>query len=253
VADRRVADERGSPSKLGPVGGDRMPAGTLPLAGRDVAAAWRDDYGRVRTGSLQDIRSWQQSDMATERQIAASRRNAGKSTGPRSRGGKKRAGRNAYRHGLASGITSSAASAEQLDKLARKIAGDTEDAIILERARAAAEAEPDLARVRRAKVALIERVRAFGDLDPPQAFNRVHHAIRFPEAFERGRGSMPDFLKALEPIDASVTIPSEEPNRSTEAIRRAQSELLKLDRYERRASTLRDQAVRGIARGRRIS
>ena len=47
-------------------------------------------------------------------------------------------------------ITSSPAFAKQLDKLARKIAGDTEDVIILERARAAAEALLDLARVRRA-------------------------------------------------------------------------------------------------------
>jgi hypothetical protein len=38
--------------------------------------------------------------MASERQIAANRRNARKSTGPRSGAGKKRASRNAYRHGL---------------------------------------------------------------------------------------------------------------------------------------------------------
>ena len=63
--------------------------------------------------------------MASERQIAANRRNARKSTGPRSGAGKKRASRNAYRHGLTSCVTSSAAVAKQLDKLIRKIAGDT--------------------------------------------------------------------------------------------------------------------------------
>jgi hypothetical protein len=77
--------------------------------------------------------------MASERQIAANRRNARKSTGPSSGAGKKRASRNAYRHGLTLSITSAAAYAKQLDKLARQIAGDTEDPILLERARAIAQ------------------------------------------------------------------------------------------------------------------
>src|SRR5262249_40676297 len=111
--------------------------------------------------------------MASEQQIAANRRNARKSTGPHSGAGKKRASRNAYRHGLRSSITSTAEYAKQLDKLVREIAGDTKDAILLERARAIAQAELDLARVRRVKVALIERASAFGELDPPQAFSTV--------------------------------------------------------------------------------
>jgi len=111
--------------------------------------------------------------MASERQIAANRRNARKSTGPRSGAGKNRSSRNAYRHGLTLSIASTEAFAKQLDTLVREIAGDTEDAILLERARALAQAELDLARVRRAKVALIERARAFGELDPPQAFSTV--------------------------------------------------------------------------------
>jgi hypothetical protein len=110
--------------------------------------------------------------MASERQIAANRRNARKSTGPRSGAGRKRASRNAYRYGLTLNITS-AAFAKQLDKLVREIAGDSKDAIVLERARAIAQAELDLARVRRAKVSLIEPASAFGELDPPQAFSTV--------------------------------------------------------------------------------
>ena len=53
--------------------------------------------------------------MATERQIAANRRNASKSTGPRSRAGKKRARQNAYQHGLTTSLHSSAAVAEQVE------------------------------------------------------------------------------------------------------------------------------------------
>ena len=108
--------------------------------------------------------------MASERQIAANRRNARKSIGPRSGAGRKRASRNSYRHGLTLNIASTAAYAKQLDKLARKIAGDTKDAITLERAREIAQAELDLARVRRAKVALIERARAFGEARSAASF-----------------------------------------------------------------------------------
>jgi hypothetical protein len=45
------------------------------------------------------------------------------------------------------------------------------------------------------------------------------------------------------PIDASATMPSQEPDRSAEAVRRVLPELRKLDRYERRAAARRDRAV----------
>jgi hypothetical protein len=173
--------------------------------------------------------------MASERQIAANRRNARKSTGPPSGAGKTRASRNAYRHGLTLSITSTAEYAKQLETLVRKIAGDTKDAVKLERARAIAQAELELARVRRAKVALIERASAFGELDPPPC--TVTQMIRLIDAFERGRHIVP------KSIDASATMPSQEPDRSAEAIRRVLAELCKLERYERRAAGRRDRAV----------
>jgi len=180
--------------------------------------------------------------MASERQIAANRRNARKSTGPRSGAGRKRASRNAYRHGLTLSVASSAAVAKQLDKLVRKIAGDTDDPIILERARETAQAELDLARVRRAKVALIERASAFGELDPPQLFGTVTQIIRAIHALERGRIS-----SLSEPINSSATMPPQEPYRLAEAVRRVLPELRKLDRYEHRAAVRRDQAVRALS------
>jgi len=76
-------------------------------------------------------------------------------------------------------ITSTAAFAKQVDKLVRKVAGDTEDAIMLGRARAVAQAELDLARVRRARLALIERASVFGELDPPPVFSNVTQIVRF--------------------------------------------------------------------------
>jgi hypothetical protein len=168
--------------------------------------------------------------MASERQIATNRRNARKSTGPRSGAGKNRSSRNAYRHGLTLSITSTAAFAKQLDKLVREIAGDTSDAIMLERARAIAQSELDLARVRRAKVALIERASAFGELDPPRVsyISSVTRTIRFLNALDRGRFILP------KPSDSSATMPSQEPDQSAEAVRRVLPELRKLDRYIKR-------------------
>jgi hypothetical protein len=173
--------------------------------------------------------------MASERQIAANRRNARKSTRPRSGAGKNRSSRNAYRHDLTFGITSTAALAKLLDKLARKIAGDTKDPILLERARAVAQAQFDLARVRQAKAALIERASAFEALDPPR--------ILSPESSVSSMRLTQVRVILPKPFDASATMPSQEPDRSAEAIRRVLPELRRLDRYERRAAARRDRAV----------
>jgi hypothetical protein len=182
--------------------------------------------------------------MATERQIAANRRNARKSTGPRSNAAKKRASRNAYRHGLSSSLPSSAATAKWLDEFAHKIAGDSNSTIVLEHARTAAQAEFDLARVRRVKVALIQRVSALGALDAPPVFGSSAKEIRYLKSILSGRA--PPILP--EPVDPLATMPTREPERTAEAIRRALPELRKLDRYESRAIARRDRAIREITK-----
>ena len=92
--------------------------------------------------------------MATERQIAANRRNAVKSTGPRSSAGKRRARRNSYRHGLSIGAAGRPGSDEQVERLARKIAGAGADAMVLEQARSVAQAQLDLTQIRRMRASL---------------------------------------------------------------------------------------------------
>jgi hypothetical protein len=116
------------------------------------------------------------------------------------------------------------------------IAGGTEDATILDRARVAAQAELDLARIRAVKIAVIERVLAVGNLTLPRGL--VADGVRLLKAIKVGR------LPAMpEQVDFSATIPTLEPDRSAEAVRRALPELLKLERYERRAAALRDRAI----------
>ena len=64
--------------------------------------------------------------MATQKQIEANRRNARKSSGPRSASGKKRASRNALKHGLTTPIAGAAVTRE-IEALARQIACDPDD------------------------------------------------------------------------------------------------------------------------------
>jgi hypothetical protein len=170
--------------------------------------------------------------------LAANRRNARKSTGPRSRDGKKRASDNAYRHGLSVGSITEFS--QQLEKLAAKIADDTKDEFVLDRARVVAYAQLDLARVRRIKVAVVQRMCTFGTLDATTLFSSVREAIRYLHGYERGRVMLPAYRSP------STTMPSHEPERTTEGLRRALPELLRLDRYERRAAARRDRAVRDI-------
>jgi hypothetical protein len=180
--------------------------------------------------------------MASDRQIQANRRNARDSTGPRSSSGKKRASQNAFRHGLTTRL-SGPEFARAVETLARQIAGDSEDKITIERARDAAEAELELARVRRVKVALIERVTAFGRFGVPKRFAPKDEVAwillqDFGATLWNGR---PKF--AVDPLPA---MPSQEPQRTAEAVRRALPDLLKLSRYEARAVTRRDRAIRAI-------
>ncbi len=101
--------------------------------------------------------------MASEKQIAANRENAKRSSGPSSAFGRKRASLNA-RLSLAA----------QVERRARKIAGDTGDLMILEYARNCADAELELARLRSARSALLEFVTASGSLDLPKRFKSAH-------------------------------------------------------------------------------
>jgi hypothetical protein len=103
--------------------------------------------------------------MATDRQIAANRRNASKSTGPRTSAGKRRASGNAYRHGLNVQIDDEDHS-DAVELLVRLIAGDAANQHLLPYARSAARAHLDLVRVRQIKVDIINRVIEFGILEP---------------------------------------------------------------------------------------
>jgi hypothetical protein len=90
----------------------------------------------------------------------AAPRQAGRRSGPRTRHGKARVARNARRHGLSLPVALDAALAPEVAALAREIAGD--GASIARRAAAAriAEAQVDLVRIRRVRLAVTEQLLA---------------------------------------------------------------------------------------------
>lgn len=154
--------------------------------------------------------------MATEKQIAANRRNALKSTGPRSPDGKRRSRVNAYRHGLSVSLAHLQEARADIAALAKLIADSPGAPVSVADATHLAVSDLDLQRVRRVKSSVIatayevERDRAGGQDD----------ADRAPEALV------------------------------TQSILKVLPELLRLERYARRAAASRDRTLRQIARGR---
>ncbi|UWU66928.1 hypothetical protein [Bradyrhizobium sp. NC92] len=181
--------------------------------------------------------------MASERQIAANRRNAAKSTGPRSAGAKKRTSRNALRHGLAASFAENPDEVAMIDQLAQQIAGSRQERIALACARDAAVAQFDLARVRRAKAELIRQVAEFGSVDPPEIFSSPKAEWRYIKASLRNNNT---WLPLPIPPDPAETMPADAQDRVAEAIRRALPELAKLERYESRAIGRRNRALRAL-------
>lgn len=94
--------------------------------------------------------------MPSDRQIAANRKNAKKSTGPRSHTGREALRRNALRHGLAVAIGTDPAFHDEIEQLAKVLSLSIGMECVSEFAREAAGAELDLLRIRRIRVTLFE-------------------------------------------------------------------------------------------------
>jgi hypothetical protein len=98
--------------------------------------------------------------MTSPAKIAANRRNARRSTGPRSAAGKARARRNAFRHGLATPASLDHVAMDRIDDLVFALTRDFPSKVELELATLAAEAQAEIERVRQAKVSMVNRAYA---------------------------------------------------------------------------------------------
>jgi hypothetical protein len=112
-------------------------------------------------------------------------------------------------------------------------------------ARSAAEGELELARVRRVRADLIERVAAFGRFDPPKFYQTPEYEDHYSKLVEEF-GTAP--FSAVKPAaDLVPAMSSREPQRTAEGVRGILPELVRLLRYESRAVRRRDRAIRDIA------
>jgi hypothetical protein len=98
--------------------------------------------------------------MTSPAKIAANRRNARRSTGPRSAAGKARARRNAFRHGLATPASLDHVAMDRINDLVFALTRDFPSKLELELATLAAEAQSEIERVRQAKVSMVNRAYA---------------------------------------------------------------------------------------------
>ena len=96
--------------------------------------------------------------MSSNRKLAANKRNGCKSSGPRTAAGKKRASRNALRHGLSAVVHRQPAPSADIERLARAICGESERPELLTQARLIAINALALRAIAAQRVALVERL-----------------------------------------------------------------------------------------------
>jgi hypothetical protein len=163
--------------------------------------------------------------LTSERKIKANRANARASTGPTTAQGRARSARNALRHALSLSVYSDPLLSEEMETLAREIAGPDANAETQDLARHVAEAQIDLRRVRYARHQLLS------------------HALADPYYESRADARM----------KMAVTSTPEGPHRFATILSRDAKRLLAMDRYERRALSRRKFAIRAFDEARRRS
>ena len=128
------------------------------------------------------------------RKRAANRRNARRSTGPRTAAGKARAARNARRHGLTFPLSEDQAWWPLLGALTEAIAGPQADAGRRERAMRVAHAHVEMLRIRKAKCDILARGIS------PDTVNRLARLMRYERrAFALRKRAMRAFDLGIDP------------------------------------------------------
>jgi hypothetical protein len=145
--------------------------------------------------------------MTSLNKIKANRFNARASTGPRSTCGRTRASQNARRHGLSVSLSGDPVLSRQVELLAREISGGRR--VVDGRSIRVAEAQIDLVRVRAAKQTVSQQLNEIWAVDSENA--------------DVGSGNSEAKLSD---------------------INRLMKQLLRIDRYERRALSRRRKAIR---------
>lgn len=172
--------------------------------------------------------------MASERQIAANRRNARKSTGPATMSGKRRSSSNALRHGLSRPLASTGTA--ELETFVCLLVGRDAGQEIVELARDAVRAHLNLVRIRELKSNMFAQIYQLGTLEwEPRSRSsaEIKYVLR---RLRETRVCLPE----------PETMPSDEEEKAAEAMRRLLPELRSIDRYEKRAFNARQRSLRQL-------
>ena len=206
--------------------------------------------------------------MTSAKKVAANRINGRKSRGPRTGAGKRRASRNARRHGLATFNNKDPAMAGRVKQMVDAMCqGNQDDQLLREQAVAIAESQLWLDCVKAEKLALTERLRdpmAYA-LTPDTRVARAKAQMRLWNVAVRQQEVIEDLIEKtkaagrdpeLEPLPPKleaawpppwVEFISEDAERDDyEALREGIGDLLRLLRYERRAWSRRQRAIRAF-------
>jgi hypothetical protein len=186
-------------------------------------------------------------DATNERRQATARANGRASRGPKSAAGKAQSARNALHHGLSSPLVADPAAGEEIAALTRAIISPVGNGApsesapeLCELARRVAEAQLDLARVRRARHDLIaDALAGRGDASSIVAGDRARLA-ELAARIADARAPRASFLDRLVPSG---------PHKLALILADLAPRLAALDRYERRARSRRRRAIEGYDQG----
>jgi hypothetical protein len=177
--------------------------------------------------------------LTSARKVRANRANARASTGPQTTRGRARAARNALRPALSLPVGSIPALSEEVEALAREIAGPGANAATRDLARRVAEAQIDLRRVRDARHQFLSDTLSQGYYSYAKMRMKVKilRALLLPNS--------PDI--SMDALEFATSNPSlEGPDKLATILLEETKELLAMDRYERRALSRRKFAVRAF-------
>jgi hypothetical protein len=175
----------------------------------------------------------------SDRKTRANRANAQASTGPKSAPGRARAARNALRHGLSLPVCSNPVFSEEVEELARKIAGAGANAKRQELARRVAEAEVDLRRMRYTRHQLLSR-----ELSDPYCDSTPTLPKKLANLSKIPRRNASALSTAVLLKDVTLILGGTE--KFAFILSQEAKQLLAMDRYERRALLRRNIAIRAF-------